>query len=268
MRAFTPVAAALMAASIATVSTPATAQESRTPEARTQTFATLPYWPGYWVSEQQAGTTIGGIAPAILEARQKGTSLAGFMTLNGGTAPWNDEGKRRFAAVRAAAPGRKAQGWGFPMMMDAATPLMFLITPEEVLIVNSYNETRHIYTDGRPMPPMDDLWPTVTGTSIGHWEGDTLVVETVMVKNPSEFFHGAPPLSEDARYIERIRLDGQRLVSDFTITDPTTLTAPWTTSVSWVRDEGFDRMVQIDWDNDRTSFDGQLNTIEARPVEK
>lgn len=263
MRALLPFAAAVLVAPVTVFCAPATAQESRA-----EVFARLPYWPGYWVSERQAGTTIGGIAPAILEARATGKPLTGFMSLNGAQAPWNDEGKRRFADVRAAAQGRKAQGWGFPMMMDAATPLLFLITPEHVLITNSYDETRHIYTDGRPMPPMDDLWPTVTGTSIAHWEGDTLVIETVMVKTPSDFFHGAPPLSEEARYLERIHLDGQRLVSDITITDPVTLTGPWTTSVSWVRDEGFDRMVQIDWDNDRTSFDGELNTIEPQAVEK
>ena len=258
---------AVAAALLGVLAQPAWAQDAPSQAERVETFAQLPYWPGYWVSENQAGTTIGGIAPSIIEAREKGTPLKGFMSLNGAQAPWNAEGRRRVAAVRAAAKGRKAQGWGFPMMMDAATPLLFLITPEEVLIVNSYNETRHIYTDGRPMPDAIDLWPTVTGTSVGHWEGDTLVIETVMVKTPSDFFHGAPPLSEEARYVERIHLDGARLVSDITIEDPVTLSEPWHTSVSWVRDEGFDRMVQIDWDNDRTGNDGDLNTIEAEAVD-
>jgi hypothetical protein len=190
------------------------------------------------------------------------------MSLNGSQAPWNEEGKRRWAEVREIAKGRKAEGWGFPMMMNAATPVQFLITPEEVQIVNSYNEVRHIYTDGRPMPDEIDMWPTVYGTSVGHWEGDTLVVETAMVSQPSDYFHGAPPFSEEARYVERIRLDGERLVSEVTVTDPVTLTEPWTTTVSWLRDENFDRMIQIDWDNDRTSFDGEFNTIEAEVVEE
>ncbi|MGC1271039.1 MAG: hypothetical protein WA842_10630 [Croceibacterium sp.] len=264
-------AAALVAsAAVASAqSAPTAVPAAQPPEARARTFAALPYWPGYWVSEQQAHTMIGGQSPALLEARAKGQPLAGFMVLNGGSAPWNAEGKNRFADVRARSAGRKAQGWGFPMMMNAATPLQFVITPEEVLIVNSYNETRHIYTDGRPMPPMEDMWPTVTGTSVGHWEGDTLVVETVMVTNPSEYFHGAPPLSEEARYVERFRLDGDRLVADVTITDPVTLTGPWAMTISWLRDEGYDRMIQINWDNDRTGVDDSgFNTIEAAPVEK
>lgn len=238
-------------------------------DSRAEQFAELPYWPGYWVSEYTLGTTISGIAPAILEARERGDTqvLRNHMSLNGGSAPWNEEGRQRLAEVRAIAQGRKAEGWGFPMMMNAATPLMFLITPEHVLITNSYNETRHVYTDGRAMPDELDMWPTVYGTSVGRWEDDTLVIETAMVSTPSDYFHGAPPFSEEARYVERIRLEGDRLVSDVTVTDPVTLTEPWNASVSWLRDEGFDRMIQIDWDNDRTSFDGEYNTIEAEVVE-
>jgi len=86
------------------------------------------------------------------------------------------------------------------------------------------------------------------------------------VKNPSDFFHGAPPFSEEAVYVERIRNDGERLVMDMTVTDPVTLSEPFRAAISWVRDQGFDRMVQVDWDNDRTGNDGELNTIEADVV--
>ena len=100
------------------------------------------------------------------------------------------------------------------------------------------------------------------GTSIGRWEGDTLVVETVQVQMPYAYFHGAPSLSEEARYIERIRLDGDRLVNAFTILDPVTLTGPWNVTINQVREEGFDRMVQMDFSNDRTGSENGVNTIE------
>jgi len=265
------IAYASAAALLISSAVPALAQQApaqRTAQQRAEQFAQLPYWPGYWVSEGQAGTTIGGIAPATLAAREgRAVPSVPLMSLAGAGAPWSEEGRRRQQEARAKSGGRKAQGWGFPMMMNAATPLQFLVTPEEVLIINSYNEARHIYTDGRSMPPEEDLWPTVAGTSIGRWEGDTLVVETIMVKNPNDYFHGAPSLSEQARYVERIRMDGDRLVSDVTITDPVTLTGAWNVTVSWVRDEGFDRMVQIDWDNDRTGSEDGINTIEAQAVE-
>ncbi len=262
-----PWALAAATFSLAALGTPALAEHHDEIDTRNEAFVALPYWPGYWVSEFQAGTTISGLAPVFSGANPAVTNFANVMALRGETAPWNEEGQRRVAHVREISGGRKATGWGYPMMMNSGTPLRFLITPEETIIINAYAEARYIYTDGRAMPDEFDMWPTTYGTSVGHWEGDTLVMETVMVNNPADFFHGAPPFSEEARYVERIRLDGERLVSEVTVTDPVTLTGPWTVSVSWVRDPGFDRMIVLDWDNDRTGNEDGLNTIELAPVE-
>ena len=251
----TRLAAALGAAALLAV-LPVQAQDRAAQDERVRKFAELPYWPGYWVSEQYANTTIGGFSgPRPADAPP-------IMRLNGFDAPWNEEGKRRQAEAAKLRPGRKAMGWGYPMMMDAATPVQFMITPEEVLIVNAYGETRHIYTDGRPMPAAEDMWPTVWGTSIGHWEGDTLVVETVQVQMPFTYFHGAPSLSEEAVYRERIRLEGDQIVTDYVIEDPVTLSAPWKVTIRLVREEAFDRMVQMDFANDRTGSEDGVNTIE------
>lgn len=247
---------------------PALADHHEEAASRAETFAQLPYWPGYWVSEYQAGTTITGLAPVFTNPEQfEGVEFSDVMSLRADQANWNEEGDRRRVAVRAAAGGRKATGWGFPMMMNSATPIQFLITPEEVIIVNAYSETRHIYTDGRPMPDELDMWPTTWGTSVGHWDGDTLVIDTQMVSTPSDYFHGAPPFSEEARYSERIYLDGDRMVAEFIVDDPSTLTEPFTSNISWTREEGFDRMIVVDWDNDRTGNADGLNTIEATTVE-
>lgn len=256
-------AAALVAAALLAAGQAQAHSEDEAQQERVQAFAALPYWPGYWVSQQFANTTIGGFA----QPRETGSQAAPIQRLNGSDAPWNAEGRRRQAEAARTRPGRKAMGWGYPMMMDAATPIQFLITPEETLIVNAYGETRHIYTDGRPMPAAEDMWPTVWGTSIGHWEGDTLVVETVQVQMPYEYFHGAPSLSEEARYIERMRMDGDRLVSEFTIEDPVTLTEPWEVTIVQLREEAFDRMVQMDFSNDRTGVEDGINTIEP-PTEE
>ena len=260
------VAAALAAACLAFAGAPILAQDSAessraSASGRAESFAQLPYWPGYWVSEQYADTTIGGFAAP------RAADSPPIMRLNGFGAPWNEEGRRRQAEAARTRGGRKATGWGYPTMMDAATPIQFVITPEETLIVNAYGEVRHIYTDGRPMPAAEDMWPTVWGTSIGHWEGDTLVIETVQVQMPYEYFHGAPTLSEGARYVERIRMDGDRLVSEFTIEDPVTLTGPWKVTINHVREEAFDRMVQMDFSNDRTGVEDGVNTIEP-PAEE
>jgi hypothetical protein len=254
-----PLAGVLLAAAMLTAG-PAVAQEP-TQQARGEKFVQLPYWPGYWVGENSAGTPISGIALRTA-AEGAGPPPSDSLAVWGNNAPWNEEGRRRIAEIARMQGARKSLGWGYPLMMNSATPVQFLITPEEVLIINAYNEARHIYTDGRDHPPLDELWPTVTGNSIGRWEGETLVIDTIMVTSPNDFFQGAPPLSEDARYSERIRLDGNRLRIDMTIEDPATLSGPWRARLALVRDEGFDRMIQVDWNNDRTGTEGDVNTIE------
>ncbi len=254
--------AALAAAAIALNAGPVAAQDAAAQQARVEAFAKLPYWPGYWVSEQYQNTTIGGSAPP----RPPGSPP--LQRLNGFNAPYNDEGKARQAEAARTRPGRRADGWGYPMMMDAATPFQVTITPEETVIINAYGESRHIYTDGRPLPPEDDLFPTVWGTSIGHWEGQTLVIETVQVQMPYTYFHGAPTFSEEAHYYERLHMDGDKLVLDFRVEDPVTLTAPWSATVNHVRETGYDRMMRMDFSNDRTGREDGVNTIEPPADER
>ena len=63
-------ASALGVAGMALAAAPLAAQAQPAESQRAEAFAELPYWPGYWVSEGQAGTTIGGFAPATLAARE------------------------------------------------------------------------------------------------------------------------------------------------------------------------------------------------------
>ena len=66
---------------------------------------------------------------------------------------------------------------GYPRWYTEPFLREFIVTPDETWWINEQqSETRRIYTDGRTMPA--DLDPTNTGTSIGRWEGETLVVET------------------------------------------------------------------------------------------
>ena len=223
-------------------------------EARIDRFASLPQWDGLWITEGLQADISGYPSSAAGNAMPK---LIGF------EAPWNDRGRAQFAATRAAVSHRKAAGWGYPMMMNSFAPMQFIITPEETLILNTYRDVRHVYTDGRPHPAEEDRWPTVWGDSIGHWEADTLVVETNNVQNPSDYFQAAPPLSEKARYVERLRMTApDRIDSDITIEDPSTLTQPWNVTIRYRRAEGVDRLIHDAYTNDRTGFDGELLTIE------
>jgi len=242
---------------------PAPLAEGTDRETRLESFAELPNWEGQWLLENNT-TSIGGIGDSILARREGETDVPAVnRDLFGFAAPWNEEGRKRNAAARAKSPGRKAEGWGFPLMMNAAAPMQFVVAPEAVVIVNAYRDLRIIRTEGKDHPPAEDLWPTTWGDSVGHWEGDVLVVDTIMVRNPNDYFHGAPALSEEAHYAERIYMDEEgRLVDEMTITDPVTLSRPWSTVLRFERDESFDRMFYDSYDNDRTGFEGGYNTIE------
>jgi hypothetical protein len=257
--------ATLAAALLSLAGSAALAQEADR-DTRLSTFAQLPDWEGQWLLENNT-TSIGGIGDSILAQREGDTSapvvnrdLFGFSP----TVPWNEEGRKRNAEARAKSPGRKAEGWGFPLMMNSSAPMQFVIAPEAVVIANAYRDLRIIRTEGKDHPPADDLWPTTWGDSVGHWEGQTLVVDTIMVRNPNDYFHGSPALSDEAHYAERIYMDDQgRLVDEMTITDPVTLSGPWSTTLKFVRDDTFDRLLYDSYDGDRTGTDEYgVNTIE------
>ena len=151
---------------------------------------------------------------------------------------------------------------GMPRIMRLAQyPYEFIFSPGRVTInQEAWMQTRTIWTDGRAHDPDHD--PSFMGDSIGRWEGDTLVVETVQVQMPYTYFHGGPTFSEEAHYFERMHLDGHRLVVEFRVEDPVTLTAPFTATITHMREEGYDRMVQMDFSNDRTGNENGVNTIE------
>jgi hypothetical protein len=104
----------------------------------------------------------------------------------------------------------------------------FLFTPGRVTLINESGLIRRIYTDGRSVPR--DLEASNSGTSIGHWEGDTLVVETVGVNPDAKYPDRGPgslPIGKNVRVTERIALkDENTLEFDVTIVAPDILTAP------------------------------------------
>ncbi len=230
-------------------------------DARAEAFSRLPDWRGIWISEEAADTGISGFPETI---GQPGAKPRQLMDPAG---PWSAEGQRRLGALFAGMAGRKALGWGFPMMMEGPAPLQFLITPEETLIINIYQEARHIYTDGRGHPPEEDRWITTWGDSTGRWEGDTLLIDTIWVRDPPRYFQAAPPFSDQAHYVERLRMTApDRIEWEMTIEDPVTLTAPMQVKSAFVRTPNLDRLVHDAFENDRSELEGGTFTI-APPKE-
>lgn len=96
------------------------------------------------------------------------------------------------------------------------------------------NSYRIIYMDGRSHPA--NLTPTNYGHSIGHWEGDTLVVETVGLNEKFWMDTRGTPHTQQLKFTERVtRTDMNTLQYQATIDDPGAYTAPWTTSVFSLR---------------------------------
>ncbi len=228
---------------------------SRSPQP--QAVAQLPDWSGIWVAADTEIDISGYPTP---------DSAAGMALdlLNTSSAPWTDAQRQWLQAelpqIMARDATRRAEGWGYPLMMEGVPPMQFLVTPQETLILNFYRDVRHIHTDGRPMPAAEDLWPTPWGTSIGHWEGDTLVMETVAVRKGSVLPLPLPPLTDQARFIERLRKSGpDSMELEMTIEDPAVLTAPWKLTFVYRRAEGIDRLIHDVMENDRSTIeDGGL----------
>jgi hypothetical protein len=88
---------------------------------------------------------------------------------------------------------------------------------------------RIIYTDGRPVPDDVPEGPFWYGYSVGHWEGDTLVVTTLGLDGRAWMDEWGTPISDDARVEERWkRLGKDKLQLQITVTDPVTYSKPWT----------------------------------------
>ena len=100
--------------------------------------------------------------------------------------------------------------------------LQIFQSPGYVLIQGEMGDPRLIPTDAGELP--DDLLPQWNGTSVGHWDGDTLVIETAGFR-PETAWRGG---SENLRVTERItRIDDDTLEYAFTVEDPGTWAEPW-----------------------------------------
>jgi hypothetical protein len=114
---------------------------------------------------------------------------------------------------------------GLPSIMSQPYPIELLMTPGMVtIVIEAYTQVRHIYTDGRPLPQDPD--PSFNGTSVGHWEGDTLVVDSVGFEQVPRGINF--PYSDKMKITERFHLsDPDTLNIETTITDPLALTQPY-----------------------------------------
>jgi len=145
--------------------------------------------------------------------------------------PWAEERTR--ANVKGGPdsdPEARCLPPGLPRIYLHQYPIEILQLPGRVMMFFEYNHlVRQIWTDGWKHPSQEDLDDTWTGHSIGSWEGDTLVVDTVGFKDKTWLDNVGHPHSDALHVVERIRrVDRETLQIDFTFDDPKAYTRPWT----------------------------------------
>jgi hypothetical protein len=176
-------------------------------------LAKLPDLTGIWYPDWGALFGSRGNPPKLTPAAQA--------KLDAYNAKYKEHGPPLYAQAACLPPG-------MPGIMNQPYPIDISYQPGRVtLYAEAYEQPRWIYTDGRQLPSDPD--PLFNGSSVGHWEGDTLVVETVGF-SPETMIAPGIGHSDKMKIVERFYLvNPQLMIDEMTITDPEVLAEPYVT---------------------------------------
>jgi hypothetical protein len=123
---------------------------------------------------------------------------------------------------------------GVPRIFLYPVPMQIVQAPGEVIMLFEYDsKRRQIFTDGRPHDT--SVGPSWMGDSIGHWEEDTLVVDTANLNDKTWLDSIGHPHSDALHLVERIRrINRDHLLDDITIEDAKAYTRPWTAHLDFL----------------------------------
>jgi len=140
------------------------------------------------------------------------------------------------------------------LMYPVAEPIYFVQAPREVTMIFAGDaQVRHIYLD---VPHTAKPKPSWYGESVGHYEGDTLVIDTLGMNAKSYVDHYRTPHSEKLHVVERWRLvNAGTLEVVFTVDDPDTFEKPWTARYTYRRIERPAVYEEVCAENNTTLFD-------------
>jgi hypothetical protein len=152
---------------------------------------------------------------------------------------------KRQAALRAdpkSDPISNCWMQGVPRLIYAPYPVLIAQEKDRVNLVYETNHTFRIVSLRRPPPKQDpDLDPLWLGYSGGHWDGKTLVVDTVGFNDKTWLDYSGLPHGEKLKVEERYTLAAPgRIEGTVTITDPDTFSRPWTTAFTLVKKPGYE----------------------------
>jgi hypothetical protein len=236
MRGFTTAAAALVATMMATA---VAAQKAAPPDL---SGAWAPYRAGRGADPKYA-------APPATEILLKGDYKKSWDARRAAEAEANKKGEP------LATPAVDCIPYGMPRMMSVALyPAEIIQRPDQVTIVTeAFSEVRRIYMN-QPQLPIDEVPPGYYGHSVGRWEGDTLVIDTVGIKESIPSYQMMPH-SDRMRIVERMRLVAPDYLHDqITIEDPVALEKPVTYTLAYRRMPNY-KMVEFVCENNREYVD-------------
>jgi hypothetical protein len=176
-------------------------------------------------------------SPPVAAFWDIGTNIKGGLPLT----PWAAEiKKQRMATNSVNNPDANCLPLGIHPLHTHPDPRQIVQTPKLLVIAWESNYgLRFIHTDGRKLPPLGEPQPWWYGYSAGHWEGDTLVVETNNVRGAEEGqFDGwldvnGSPHSDQVKFTERFRRPTfGKLEIDLTIEDAKAYTKPFTVRIN------------------------------------
>jgi hypothetical protein len=150
--------------------------------------------------------------------------------------PWTLEAFNKRAAAEKEGrplydPTAGCQPSGIPRIIVAPYPQEIIQTPDQIIFMIEVMHTfRIVYLNARHP---DNLEPSHFGHSIGHWEGDTLVIDTIGFVKQTQIDEAGTLHSDQMHVVQRIRKVGDALEILFTIDDPGAFTKPWTAKRIW-----------------------------------
>lgn len=220
---------------------------------RVAAFNKLPDWTGLWEMGMGAGGPPSGAAPAAV-APPAGAAAAPVVFGPRENWPFTPAARAKYEAFQKslnAISGTEQMPdttvtectWGFPRVLSGPYQFEITVTPELTFFNYDIREFRHIWTDGRTHPAK--LTPSSVGHSIGRWEGETLVVDTVGVRGDLWITGQGMKLSDQTHFTERWSMpDKDRLQAEVTIDDPLQFTQPYVLSRQFKRITDTNRMIQ------------------------
>jgi hypothetical protein len=134
---------------------------------------------------------------------------------------------------------------GVPIMMTRVWPIDMIQMPTSIFMIQELmNSLRVVYMDGRPHTDPDIAVRSFNGESIGRWDGDTLVIDTINFVEDHHWIHDRSgiPASDALHIVERIRMqnNGNRLEIEYTLTDPKVFVGDWKITKHWDRQSNRD----------------------------